>query len=158
VPNNARLNLAIAQLYERQGNWQQAEASYQKVLNIQQDEPQASNNLAYLLLEHGGSVNVALTLAQAAHRGMPDVPSSADTLGWAYYHNGAFSVAAPLFEDAIKKLPNNPAYHYHLGMTYQKLSDSARAHEELEKAISLDPKSPVAEQARQALGQTGGAS
>ena len=110
------------------------------------------------MLEHGGSVNVALTLAQAAHRGMPDVPSSADTLGWAYYHNGAFSVAAPLFEDAIKKLPTNPTYHYHLGMTYQKLSNSARAHEELQKAISLDPKSPVAEQARQALGQTGGTS
>jgi cellulose synthase operon protein C len=47
-------------------------------------------------------------------------------------------------------------YHYHLGLTYQKLSDSARAHEELQKVISLDPKSPIAEQARQALGQTAG--
>ena len=76
--------------------------------------------------------------------------------GWAYYHNGAFSVAAPLFEDATKKVPGSANYHYHLGLAYQKLNDNSRARVELEKVISLDPKSPVAEQARQALGQSAG--
>ena len=108
------------------------------------------------MLEHGGSVNVALTLAQAAHKGLPNQPSTADTLGWAYYHNGAFSVAAPLFEDATRKAPGSADYHYHLGLTYQKLNDGNRARAELEKAISLDPKSPVADQARQALAQPPG--
>jgi len=156
APTNARLYLAIGSQSELEGNWQQAETAYQKVLSMQPDEPLASNNLAYLLLEHGGSVNVALTLAQNAHKGLPNLPSSADTLGWAYYHNGAFSVAAPLFEDAIKKVPANLTYHYHLGLTYQKLNDSAKARAELQKVISLDPKSPVAEQARQALSGTSG--
>jgi len=156
APNDPGLAEAIAELYGRQGNWQQAESSYQKVLSMQPENPLASNNLAYLMLEHGGSVNVALTLAQAGHKGMPNVPSSADTLGWAYYQNGAYSVAAPLFEDAIKKMPTNLTYHYHLGLTYQKLKDSTKARAELQKVISLDPKSPVAEQARQALQQTPG--
>jgi tetratricopeptide (TPR) repeat protein len=156
APTSARLYMAIGSQYELQGNWKQAEASYEKVLSLRPDDPLASNNLAYLLLEHGGSVNVALTLAQAGHKGMPNVPSSADTLGWAYYHNGAFSVAAPLFEDAIKKVPANLTYHYHLGLTYQKLNDSVKARTELQKVISLDPKSPIAEQARQALGGASG--
>ncbi|HME12794.1 MAG TPA: tetratricopeptide repeat protein [Candidatus Acidoferrum sp.] len=155
-PTDARLYMAIGSQSEALGKWEQAETAYQKVLSLRPDEPVASNNLAYLLLEHGGSVNVALTLAQNAHKGLPNLPSSADTLGWAYFRNGAFSVAAPLFEDAIKKKPENLTYHYHLGLTYQKLNDSAKARAELQKVISLDPKSPVAEQARQALNGTSG--
>jgi Tfp pilus assembly protein PilF len=101
-------------------------------------------------------VNVALTLAQTARRGLPNLPNSADTLGWAYYHNGAFAVAAPLFEDAVKKVPENLTYHYHLGLTYQKLNDSARARTEFEITINLDPKSALANEARRALSQTTG--
>lgn len=156
APDNVLLYLAIGDQYNAQGNWQQAESSFQKVLSVQPDNAPASNNLAYLFLEHGGNVNVALTLAQNGHKGLPNLPSSADTLGWAYYHNGAFSVAAPLFQDAIKKVPANLTYHYHLGLTYQKLNDSAKARAELQKVIALDPKSPVAEQARQALGGAAG--
>jgi Tfp pilus assembly protein PilF len=46
-----------------------------------------------------------------------------------------------------------PTYRYHLGRTYQKLLDKTRAKAELEKAISLDPKSPVADLARQAISE-----
>jgi Tfp pilus assembly protein PilF len=126
-------------------------------LAIEAENPLASNNLAYLLLEHGGSPNVALTLAQTARKGLPNLPNAADTLGWAYYNNGGYAVAAPLFEDAVKATPNNPAYRYHLGLTYQKLNDPTRAKAELEKVISLNPSSPLADQARHALAQlTGG--
>ena len=155
-PDDPRLYLLLGALYERQGNWQEAQVAYQKVLSLKSDEPHAANNLAYLLLEHGGSVNVALTLAQTARKGLPNLPNSADTLGWAYYNNGAFSVAAPLFEDAIKKVPNNQTYRYHLGLTYKKLNDTARAKVEFEKAISLDPNSAVAGNARQALNELAG--
>jgi len=50
-------------------------------------------------------------------------------------------------------VPDNQSYRYHLGVTYEKLKDSSRAKSELEKAISLDPKSAVAEQARQAISE-----
>jgi len=150
APTDARLYLALGSAYESIGNWQQAQTTYQKALTIQPDNALASNNLAYLMLEHGGSVNVALTLAQTARKGLPDLPNSADTLGWAYYHNGAFSVAAPLFEEAVKKAPSNLAYRYHLGLTYQKLNETVQARTQFDKIIAMDPKSPLAEQARQA--------
>jgi cellulose synthase operon protein C len=116
----------------------------------------AANNLAYLMLEHGGSPNVALTLAQTARKGLPNLPNSADTLGWAYYSNGAYSVAAPLFEDAVKKVPDNQVYRYHLGLTYQKMNDPSRAKAELHKVIELNPKSAIADEARRTLSQLPG--
>jgi Tfp pilus assembly protein PilF len=62
----------------------------------------------------------------------------------------------PQVEDAVKKVPDNSTYRYHLGLTYQKLNDSARARAEVEKAIRLDPKSPIAEEARRAVSQMTG--
>jgi tetratricopeptide (TPR) repeat protein len=156
LPNDTRLYVALGGLYESQGHWQKAQELYQKALAIQPEDALAANNLAYIMIEHGGSVNVALTLAETARRGLPTLANSADTLGWAYYHNEAYSVAAPLFEEAVKKAPGNLTYHYHLGLTYQKLNDLKRAREEFEKTIDLDPKSPVAGEARRALHQTMG--
>jgi Flp pilus assembly protein TadD len=108
------------------------------------------------MLEHGGDVNVALTLAQTARRGLQGMPNSADTLGWAYYHNGSFSAAVPLLEEAVKKAPSNSAYLYHLGLAYAKLKDTDRARSQFERAISIDPKSSIAERARSALSQVAG--
>jgi cellulose synthase operon protein C len=156
APNSAALQVALGGLYESAGNWQKAQTIYQKALSMQPDNPQAANNLAYILLEHNGSVNLALTLAQAARRGLPNSPNTADTLGWAYYHNGAYSVAQPLLEEAVKKMSDNPAYHYHLGVTYQKLNDNVRARAQFEKVISLKPGSPIADESRRALEQTSG--
>ena len=138
------------------GNWQEAQSTYQKVLATDPQNALASNNLAYLLLEHGGSPTVALTLAQTGRKGLPNLPNSADTLGWAYYNNGGYSVAAPLFEDAVKATPNNPTYRYHLGLTYQKLKDSTRAKAEFEKVIALNPSSQLADQARHQISELAG--
>jgi len=156
APNSAVLQVALGGLYESSSDWQKAQTIYQKALSIQPYNPQAANNLAYILLEHNGSVNLALTLAQTARRGLPNSPNTADTLGWAYFHNGAYSVAQPLLEEAVKKASDNPAYRYHLGLTYQKLNDNARARAQFEKAISLKPGSPIADESRRALEQTSG--
>jgi tetratricopeptide (TPR) repeat protein len=150
-PRDARILVSLGEAYERGGNWQQAQSTYQKALTLAPDNPVAANNLSYLLLEHGGSPTVALTLAQTARKGMPNLPNSADTLGWAYYNNAAYSVAAPLFEQAVKAVPNNQTYRYHLGLTYQKLNDTARAKTEFEKVVALNPDSPLAEQAKRFL-------
>ena len=103
-----------------------------------------------------GAGFIGCEVAQTARKGLPNVPNTADTLGWAYYYNGAYSVAAPYFEEAVKQIPGNQTYRYHLGLTYQKLKDEKRAKSELERVIALDPKSPVADQARRALAEPSG--
>ena len=89
------------------------------------------------MLEHGENVNVATSLAQTARKGMPDLPSSADTLGWAYYHQGVYTSATDLFQEAIKQEPQNPTYHYHLGLAYQKQNNYALAKKELQSALRI---------------------
>jgi len=156
APNNAQLLVLLGTLYENKGDWQQAQTTYQQALNIQSDNAIAANNLAYVLLEHGGDPNLALSLAQTGRRGMNDSPNSADTLAWAYYHTRAYSSAAPLLEEAVKKVPTNPTYRYHLGMVYQKLNENAKAKSAFEAAIKAKPDSPAAESARKALSELAG--
>jgi Tfp pilus assembly protein PilF len=82
---------------------------------------------------------------------MPNSPTSADTLAWAYYYKGTYSFARDLLEDAIKINPNSPAMQYHLGMVYSKLGDRNSAADHLKKAIALKPDSPDGKAAQKAL-------
>lgn len=91
------------------------------------------------MLNHGGDVNVALSLAQTARRGLPNLPNSADTLGWAYYHEGIYSSAVDSFQQAIKGNPKDPTFHYHLGLTYEKINKPALARAQFEETLKIDP-------------------
>ena len=88
-------------------DWDHAKQQYQKVLEVQPENPLASNNLAYVMLQQGGNVDVAFAMAQTARRQLPDNPNAADTLGWAFYNKHVYTSAINLFKEAVKKDPNN---------------------------------------------------
>ncbi len=150
-PGNAGALAILGSMEESAGDEKKAEDYYKKALQIKPDQPMAANNLAYMMLKNGGNVDVALTLAQTARRGMPDSPNSADTLAWAYYYKGTYGYARDLLEEALKKNPNNASMQYHLGMVYSKLMDKNNAALHLKKAVSLDPNSQTAKDAQAAL-------
>lgn len=152
-PNDASGYVLLAQLKGSRGDWQQAQALYQKALQVQPDYPPAANNLAYLMLEHSLNADVALSLAQAARRGMPASAAAADTLGWAYYAKGVYGSAATQLEEAVKIAPQDGSYHYHLGLTYAKLGDKTRARSELDRAVGLNPAYAHAPEVQQALAE-----
>jgi cellulose synthase operon protein C len=125
--------------------------SYKKALQIQPEQPIASNNLAYLMIEAGQNSDVALSLAQVARRALPNSSSTADTLAWVYYQKGNYTSARSLLEDALKTAPDDASIHYHLGMTYSKLANPADAAIHLKKAAALAPNSQTAKDAEKAL-------
>ncbi len=102
-PNEISFYILLGELYESQKKFDDAKNMYQKALQIQHDNPAASNNLAYVMLQTGGNVDVAISLAQTARRQMPDNPNAADTLGWAYYQKGLYPTAIDLFKEAVKQ-------------------------------------------------------
>ncbi len=118
-PNEVSFYILLGELYEGQKNWDGAKNMYQKALKIQHDNPVASNNLAFVMLQTGGNVDVAISLAQTARRLMPDSPNAADTLGWAYYQKGLYPTAIDLFKEALKKVPNDPTFQDHLKKAQQ---------------------------------------
>jgi Flp pilus assembly protein TadD len=115
----------------------------------------AANNLAYLMVENGQNVDVALTMAQTARRLLPDSPQTADTLAWIYYYKGNYGAARELLESALKISPNDASMHFHLGMTYSKLYDKADAQQHLKKAVALAPNTKTAKDASDALAKLG---
>jgi tetratricopeptide (TPR) repeat protein len=153
-PRDLRTYIFLASLLETKGDWQQAEDLYQKALQIQPDYAVAANNLAYLMLEHDGNINVALALAQTARKGLPDVPSAADTLGWAYYHQGAYSSAIDTLQEAVNANPKNPNFHYHLGMAYEKANNPAMAKKQLEYTLKISPNYAQADEIRKVLSES----
>jgi len=157
-PHDVRPILFLAQVQESQGDWKNAEQTYHKALQLQPDNAMAANNLAYLMLEHGLNTDVALSLAQTGRRGMPDEPSAADTLGWAYYHKGTYQSAVDLLEEAAKEdaakqsAKRDANIYYHLGLSYEKLGDKARAKAEFERALQITP-NPHANEIKLALAE-----
>ena len=156
-PREIQFYLLAGMMSESQGNWDQAKAEYQQALNIQPDNPVASNNLAYLILRQGGNVDVALAMAQTARRGMPDLPNAADTLGFAYYQKGVYQAAIDMFQEALrlneKRGSEDPDVYYHLGLAYQKANQPAQARQHLERALKISPNFSNAEDARKALSE-----
>ena len=158
---NAGLMILAGELYQSQNNPEQARAMYQKALDLDPNNPVASNNLAYVMLEQGGNVDIALNLAQSARRGMPDSANAADTLGWAFYQKGIYQSAIDQFQEALKlnekvHAPEDPDVHYHLGLAYQKNNQPALARQHLQRALSLDSKFPNADDARKLLSEIKG--
>ena len=150
-PNDATATTILGTLEESRGDLNKAETYYKKALLLQPQQPLASNNLAYVMLQKGENVDVALTLAQTARQAMPNSPGSADTLAWVYYTKGTYEFARDLLEDAVKVAPNDATMQYHLGMVYSKLHDKSNASTHLKKAVSLAPNSQAAKDARAAL-------
>jgi len=151
-PREARFYVLCGELYESKRDWDHAKQMYQQALTVEPDHPLASNNLAYVILEQGGNVDVALAMAQTARRRMPDWPNAADTLGWAYYQKGIYQSAISQFQEALRLgekhgAPDDATIHYHLGMAYEKSSQNSLARQHLEKAVKLSPTNTDAKKA-----------
>jgi tetratricopeptide (TPR) repeat protein len=144
--------VGLGSVLETKNDWQQAEDLYKKALEIKPDYPLAANNLAYLMLEHGGNVNVAFSLAQTARKGLPNLPNAADTLGWAYYQQGAYNAAIEALQEALKGSPDSATYHYHLGMAYQKANNLPMARKEFNRALQINPQLSQAEEIKKLIG------
>jgi tetratricopeptide (TPR) repeat protein len=154
-PNDPRGDVILGTLSESQGNAGAAMDYYKKALAIQPDQPVAQNNLAFLMLENGQDVDMALSLAQSARRSMPHSPNTADTLAWAFYHKGLYGSARDLLEEAAKTTPNDASIQYHLGMVYSKMGNKANAVDHLKKAVSLAPGTQTGNEANKALSLLG---
>jgi len=157
-PREIAFYILAGEMYESQRDWNHAKAMYQKALEIQPDNPLASNNLAYVILDEGGNVDVALAMAQTARRGMPDSSNAADTLGWAYFHKGVYKSAIDLFLESLRLnekrgAADDPAIHYHLGLAYEKTNQPAQARQQLERALKINPNDS---EARKALSELRG--
>ena len=155
-PRYAGFPILLGNLYASKRDWADATNAYHEALVIAPDNPVASLQLAGVLVESAGSLDDALSLAQVAHRNMPDSMTAADTLGWVYFKKGEYPLALSLLEQALnlqqkQNAPDSPDIHYHLGLAYEKTQRPALARQHLERALKIAPNYSAAADIRKQL-------
>jgi Flp pilus assembly protein TadD len=154
-PHDVRSYALWGLLEEKSGNWQKAEEAYRRALQIDSGYVLVASNLAFLLLDHGGNVDYALSLAQTARNAVPDSPTTADTLAWAYVMKGVYGSAVDLLEKAVAQTPENPTYRFHLAVAYLRMGNSAAAASQFHQILKMDPRYDKADEIRQYLADMG---
>jgi tetratricopeptide (TPR) repeat protein len=152
-PQAIQAHMMLGVIYEQKRDYEKAKARYEKILALNPKFAPAANNLAWLLVEQGGNLDVALNYAQTAREQQPHDPAIADTIGWLYYKKNAYVLAISLLKEAAEKLPANPVIHYHLGMAQYKNGDKDGAKKSLQTALKLDRHFPGAEEAQRVLSE-----
>jgi len=90
-------------------------AAYRAALGLNPDHPWVGNNLGYLILERGGSLEEAAGLIERAHESLGDEASVIDSLGWVRYKQGNFDEAVALLRQANDLEEGNHEMLEHLG-------------------------------------------
>jgi tetratricopeptide (TPR) repeat protein len=145
----------LALVLEAAERWTEARQVYEVVIKLDPNNAVALNNLAYLLSEHGGDLNDALTKAQRAKQLLPGLSEVSDTLGWIYLKKNLTDNAIDIFKDLVTKVPSSAIFRYHLGMAYSQKGDKTRALKELQDALKFNPTKEDRERIQQLITRLG---
>jgi len=139
APNDAAPLVQLALLMDSIGQREQSKPVYEQVLRVQQDNPWALNNLAFIKAEEGTDLDTALSMAQRAYQALPAYADVADTLGWVYIKKNLTLEAIRLYTELVQKNPKNPIYLMHYGIALMQKGDRPAAKRELETALQNSP-------------------
>jgi tetratricopeptide (TPR) repeat protein len=155
LPDNGVVLSTLALVMDAAGRWSESRQVYEVVVKLDPSNGVALNNLAFLLTEHGGDLDDALTKAQRAKQLLPDLTEVSDTLGWIYLKKNLTDNAIDIFKDLVVKVPAQAVYRYHLGMAYSQKGDKTRALKELQEALKFNPTKENREKIQQLITRLG---
>lgn len=139
LPDNPIVLSTLALVLDAAGQYEQANQVYMTVIKINPNDPVSLNNAAFLMEEHGGDLDQALTMAQKAKQLLPDLAEVSDTLGAIYLRKHLNGDAVDIFKDLVAKVPTSSTYHYHLGRAYYAQGDKTKATAQLNLALKYSP-------------------
>ncbi|MBP7582449.1 MAG: tetratricopeptide repeat protein [Spirochaetes bacterium] len=94
----------------------QALAHYRKILEIDPDNANARNSLAYIMAWTGTDLSAALEHAKAALKASPENPAYLDTLGVVYLKKGNPDQARQHLKKALSLMPESREIKNHINM------------------------------------------
>jgi len=139
APDNDMVLTTLGLVLDHAGRWSEARQLYEAALKSTPNNGVVLNNLAFLMAEHGGDLDDALTKAQRAKQLLPNLWEVSDTLGWIYLKKNLADSAIDVFRDLTTKAPNHSTYRYHLGMALAQRGDKPKAIKELQEALKSSP-------------------
>jgi len=135
-PRNELAHMMLAGIEYKAKNRDAALVQFRAVVNLNPDNVQAVNAMAYLLAQD--SPDEARKYAEHALELAPGDAAIQDTLGWICYQKGQYDRAVGYLTMSVAKDPS-PVHQFHLGMSYLKTGDREHGLENMQKALAKDP-------------------
>lgn len=135
--------IALGDVYAASGDTANAQKQYALVGAMEQlfqaNGVDTDAELALFNADHQIDLDKTLVLAKDAYSRRSGI-IVADTVAWTYYQTGDYENARKMMEQALHLNTQSALMFFHAGMIYQKLDDTTRARDYLEKAIQLNPR------------------
>lgn len=133
-----RLNIDFVRgtMYDREKQYEQAEASFRKVLATDPQNPTVLNYLGYMFADRGVRLPEATSMIRKAVDLDPQNYAFLDSLGWVYYKSGQYTLAEQYLRQAIERSSSDPTVHDHLGEVYEKTGKLKLAVEQWERSMT----------------------
>jgi tetratricopeptide (TPR) repeat protein len=114
-------------MFERLKKFEDAEAEFRKVLELNPDDASALNYLGYMLADRGVRLEEGQKLIARALELDPDNGAYLDSLGWVDYKLNKLDEAQQTLLRAIAKIGEDATVHDHLGDVYFKQGNTKEA-------------------------------
>ena len=137
--------------YERDDQWDKAEADFLAALKLNPDQPQVMNYLGYSMLEKQIRLEDALEMIERAVKARPRDGYIIDSLGWALYRLRRFDEAVGYLERAAELEPVDPIVSDHLGDALWAVGRKVEAKFQWQRAMSFEPEDADAKRIRRKL-------
>lgn len=141
-PDNVEALYDSALLAEQSGQPEQLERRLRRVLELQPDNAQALNALAYSLTERKIRLDEAADMLKRAIALAPDDPAILDSMGWLLFQQGRAAEAEDYLRRAYAAFPD-PEVVGHLIEVEWALGKKAQARQRYTDAIAAAPGNPI---------------
>jgi tetratricopeptide (TPR) repeat protein len=133
----------LGDLYTKAGNPAEARKQYQLVQYIgllgHINQVLHNRDLALFYADHDMKLDEALALAHKEFEVRHDIYTW-DALAWALYKNGKYQEASDAIENALRPGARDALLFFHAGMIAGRLGQNALAKDELQAALSINPR------------------
>lgn len=137
--------------YERTEDFEQAEKTFLKCLELKSDFPAALNYLGYMWAERGQNLDRAREFIEKAVKAEPDNGAYLDSLGWVLFKQGKPAEALVQIQAALKHTEEPDATLYdHLGDIQSALGQPKAAVEAWRKSVEIEDNEKVRKKIEQA--------
>lgn len=124
---------------ERLEKWDAAEADLKKALEIEPEQPDVMNYLAYTWITRNENLEEAKEMLHKAVVARPNDAHIVDSMGWSLYVLGDYDGAVAYLEKAIELMPVDPTVNDHLGDAYWRLGRKNEARFQWKRALLFNP-------------------
>jgi TolB-like protein/Tfp pilus assembly protein PilF/DNA-binding winged helix-turn-helix (wHTH) protein len=139
-PELAEAHVLMAAVYQRRWQWSDAEAEYQKALQLKPNDAAAHLGFANWLLCQG-RIEEALGWARRA-RELDPLGTTGINIGWILFHARRYDEAIRELRSVLAIHPDSAFAHWYLGFTLIGKGQPDEAILELQRTISLMDRSP----------------